>query len=656
MKGKPFQIKTDFHLIRDQKESVEFLTKNFKNKKYQLLWGITGTGKTFTVANVIKNVNRKTLVLAHNKTLAGQLYSEFKLLFPNNRVEYFVSNFDYYQPEAYVASKDLYIDKTTKHNDYLDMLRNRTLNSLLTRDDVIVVASVAAIYASYDPKIHKSMLLTLSVGDRYTIKELAKELVKLQYKRTRIVNKKGNFKVLGNSIMLNITYYENTTIIFQILNNKIMSIAIANTDNLGTKKNVNEVTISPNEGYLYSNNYLAQAIIKIKEELKERLEYFDSNNLFVEKQRLEKRVENDISDLKEFGYCSGIENYSAQLELREPFSQPNTLIDYFGDDWLLIVDESHITLDQVNGMYKTDRNRKKSLVKYGFRLPSALDNRPLSYKEFIKKIKRCIFVTATPKQKEFDFVNHNYIKQIIRPTYLLDPKVSIYPKENQVLELIRILKEKIKNKEKTIILTLTKKFAEELSIHLEKYKIKAEYLHSELKTLERAFVLNKLRKNVIDVIVGINLLREGIDLPEVSTIMILDADVEGFLRDKNSLLQMFGRVSRNINGNVILFADKITKSIKEAMTITKNNREYQIEYNKKNNIVPIQIVKDIIDVIDEKNLKFLTSKQKLSKMKKKQKEKYLKKIKKDMLLAAKNLDFEQAAFLRNILIEYGTIS
>ena len=649
-----FELVSKYKPSGDQPKAIETLVKGIKDgKKEQVLLGATGTGKTFTIANVINEVNKKTLVLAHNKTLAGQLYSELKELFPNNRVEYFVSYYDYYQPEAYVPSTDTYIEKDSSINDEIDELRHAATSALLSRDDVIVVASVSCIYGIGEVEEYKNKMLTLSVGDTIERNKVLAKLVEMLYERNDLDFKRGTFRVRGEVLEIIPAYQKTTGYRIEFFDNEIDRISEIDTLTgvvLGNKKNI---SIFPASHFVVSDEKLHAAIERIKEELKVRLEELKADNKLVAAERLEQRTRYDLEMLEETGFCSGIENYSAPMAGRKKGETPVTLMDFFGDDYLLVVDESHVTLPQVRGMYNGDRARKMNLVEYGFRLPSALDNRPLQYEEFDKKIHQAIYVSATPGDYELERVNNVYAEQIIRPTGLLDPTIEVRKTEGQIDDLVGEIKTRIEKDERVLVTTLTIRMAEELTNYLKELDIKVAYLHSEVKTLERLQIIHDLRIGKYDVVVGINLLREGIDIPEVSLIAILDADKEGFLRSNRSLIQTAGRCARNANGHVIMYGDKITDSMKQAIDETARRRNIQEKYNEEHGITPKTISKEIREVISNVAIEDSSNKQK--KMTKKELAKTIEMLEQEMKEAAKNLDFERAMELRDILFEMKAI-
>ena len=646
-----FNLVSKFKPNGDQPEAIKELVDGINaNKKYQVLLGATGTGKTYTIANVIKETNRPTLVLAHNKTLAGQLYSELKELFPDNRVEYFVSYYDYYQPEAYVPSTDTYIEKDSSINDEIDELRHAATSALISRRDVIVVASVSCIYGIGEVEEYKNKMLTLSVGETIDRNEILTKLVEMLYERNNLDFKRGTFRVRGDIIEIIPANHNTVGYRIELFDNEIDRISEIDTLTGAITNNLKNVSIFPASHFVVSDEKLKEAIERIKIELKERLEELKSQNKLLAAERLEQRTNYDLEMLEETGFCSGIENYSAPLAGRKKGETPTTLMDFFPEDYLLVVDESHVTLPQVRGMYNGDRSRKQNLVDYGFRLPSALDNRPLKYEEFESKINQAIFVSATPGDIELGYTNNKCIEQIIRPTGLLDPTIEVRKSEGQIDDLVGEIKSRIESNERTLVTTLTIRMAEELTHYLKELDIKVAYLHSEIKTLERMRIIHDLRTGKYDVLVGINLLREGLDIPEVSLIAILDADKEGFLRSTRSLIQTIGRCARNVNGHVIMYGDRITDSMNEAISETNRRRSIQEKYNKENNIIPQTIKKEIRDVISN-TANIEENKKKSKKISKAEKEKIMATIEQEMREAARTLDFERAMELRDILFE-----
>lgn len=646
-----FELVSKYKPSGDQPQAIEKLVEGIKKgQKEQVLLGATGTGKTFTIANVIKKVNKPTLVLAHNKTLAGQLYSEFKELFPGNKVEYFVSYYDYYQPEAYVPSTDTYIEKDSSINDEIDELRHSATSAIITRKDVIVVASVSCIYGIGEVEDYKNKMLTINVGDKIKRDDVLKKLVDMLYERNDIDLKRGTFRVIGDTLQIIPVNQKTEGLMIEFFGNEIDRISEFDSITGKILKDKKTISIFPASHFVTNDLKLQKAIENISKEKEERVKYFKEKNKLIEAQRIEERVNYDMEMLSETGTCRGVENYSAPLALRSPGQMPTTLIDFFGDDYLLVIDESHVTLPQVKGMYNGDRARKQNLVDYGFRLPSALDNRPLKFEEFESKIKNVIYVSATPGDYELEKVHNKVVEQIIRPTGLLDPIIEVRPTKNQIDDLINEINIRIEKNERVLITTLTIRMAEELTNYLKNIDMKVAYLHNEIKTLERIKIIRDLRLGKYDVVVGINLLREGIDIPEVSLIAIMDADKQGFLRSSRSLIQTIGRCARNENGMVIMYADTISESMEEAITETKRRRTIQNEYNIKNHIIPKTINKEIRELITNE----------LETKKDAQiKEKYSKKEKQDMIIrltnemkdAAKKLDFEKAMELRDIIFE-----
>ena len=647
-----FDLVSKYKPSGDQPEAIKELVQGInEGKKDQVLLGATGTGKTFTIANVIKEVNKPTLVLAHNKTLAGQLYAEFKELFPNNAVEYFVSYYDYYQPEAYVAGKDLYIEKDCSINDDIDQMRHSAVASLLSDENVIVVSSVSCIYGIGDPEDYKNNMLLLRVGEEIKRSELLEKLVNLQYKRNDYALDRGTFRVKGDIIDIILTGMAEEVVRIEFMFDEIEKIKILDLSTMHPKANKQIITIYPATLFSISDAKLKEGIKRIRLELEERINFFKEQGKLLEAERIAQRTNYDLEMLEEIGTCSGVENYSRHLSLREEGETPYTLMDFFNNDFLLVVDESHVTLPQVRGMYNGDRARKESLVEYGFRLPSALDNRPLKYNEFENKIDKVIYVSATPGEEERE-KSSEVVEQIIRPTGLLDPIVEVRKVDGQIDDLVNEIKKRVSLGERTLVLTLTIKMSETLTNYLKDVGIKVAYLHSEIKSLERMEVIRNLRNGTFDCLVGINLLREGLDIPEVSLIAILDADKEGFLRSETSLIQIIGRAARNANGKVIMYADNLTDSMKKAILETYRRRSIQEAYNKVHNIIPKTIVKNIsddliivkdsdnsIDLADYNNMSVLEKKAIITKLEIKMKQ------------AAKELNFEEAMSLRDIIFE-----
>lgn len=642
-----FELVSIYEPSGDQPEAIEQLVNGIKEgKKHQVLLGATGTGKTFTIANVIKEINKPTLVLAHNKTLAGQLYAELKELFPNNHVEYFVSYYDYYQPEAYVPSSDTYIEKDAAINDEIDELRHSATAALLNYNDVIVVASVSCIYGIGEIEEYKNKTLTLSVNQEIDRDEVLEKLVNMLYERNNIDLKRGSFRVKGDILELVPVSQHGKALRIDFFGDTIDRISEFDTLTGAILSNKKTITIFPASHFVTSEEKLKIAIQNIRKELEERLDFFKQNNKLIEYQRLQERTNYDMEMLEETGFCRGVENYSRPLALKEPGATPTTLIDFFKKDFLLVIDESHVTVPQVRGMYNGDRARKQSLVDYGFRLPSALDNRPLKFNEFEQKLDKIIYVSATPGEYELE-KNPEYIEQIIRPTGLLDPEIEVIPTKNQIDDLIERINERISNNERILITTLTIRMAEELTTYLKKINMKVAYLHSEVKTLERLKIIRDLRLGKYDVLVGINLLREGLDIPEVSLVAIMDADKQGFLRSERSLIQTIGRAARNSNGHVIMYADTISDSMKIAIEETERRRKIQEKYNKEHNITPKTIMKEIREVVSNTN----ETEEKEIKMSKQEKQNLMIKIENEMKEAAKIMDFERAMELRDILFE-----
>ena len=644
-----FNLVSKYKPTGDQPEAIKELVDGInKGQKSQVLMGVTGSGKTFTMANVIASVNKPTLVLAHNKTLAGQLYGEFKEFFPNNAVEYFVSYYDYYQPEAYVPQTDSYIEKDAKINDEIDELRHKATASLLSRKDVIVIASVSCIYGIGEVEDYKNKMLTLTKGQTIEIDDVLKKLVEMLYERSMYDLSRGTFRVKGDIIEIIPANEHTHGILIEFFGDVIERICTIDTVTGAIINEKQSISIFPASHFVTNDDKLKISIERILKELDERCLYFKEHNKLIEEQRIRERTKYDMEMLSETGFCRGIENYSRHISLREEGETPTTLIDFFPKDFLLIVDESHVTIPQVRGMYNGDRARKQNLVDYGFRLPSALDNRPLKFEEFEKKLNQTIYVSATPGDYELNLVNNQTVNQIIRPTGLLDPIVEVRPTKNQIDNLLDEIHNRIDKNERVLITTLTIKMAEELTNYLKNIDIKVAYLHNEIKTLERMRIIRDLRLGTYDVVVGINLLREGMDIPEVSLIAIMDADKQGFLRSTRSLIQTIGRCARNSSGKVIMYADTISDSMQEAITETKRRREIQEKYNKEHNIIPKTIIKEIRELISNKIETKDTKKNKLSK---KEKEDMIDRLKKEMNDAAKKLDFERATELRDIIFE-----
>lgn len=649
-----FELVSPFKPTGDQPEAIEQLCRGIEEgKKEQVLEGATGTGKTFTMANIIARENRPTLVFSHNKTLAGQLYSEFKELFPHNRVEYFVSNFDYYQPEAYMPKNDMYIEKTAAINEELDMFRESALNSLIERRDTIVVASVACIYAASDPVEYKNMFVTIRVGETYNRNDLLRKFVELQYTRNDIEQSRGTIRVRGDVIDLTPSYTHDFNIRIEMFGDEIDRITEVDPVTGHTLNAYQFYNIFPASGYARSKESMARACDAIEAELEERLKYFRSKGKLLEAERLEQRTRFDLEALRENGYCSGIENYSMHIDNRKPGQRPYNLFDYFPKDFLMFVDESHVSLPQIRGMYNGDRQRKETLVEYGFRLPSALDNRPMKFDEFEGMINQVIYCSATPGDYELEKVDHHVVEQIIRPTGLLDPKITVKPTKGQVDDICEALDQRIARNERVLITTLTVRMAEDLTDYLKERGYKIAYLHHETKTLERSQVIHDLRTGKVDAIVGINLLREGLDIPEVSLVCILDADKEGFLRSQRSLIQTIGRAARNEHGEVYMYGDVMTDSMNAAIDETNRRRSIQEAYNKAHGITPHTVKKPIEEVIHGKETKEYAARyiKKKAKLAKKDKDKLIEDMQKEMREAAASLDFERAAELRDMIFE-----
>ena len=649
-----FELVSKYQPQGDQPKAIQALVDGIKKgKKMQTLLGATGTGKTFTVSNVIKEINKPTLVIAHNKTLAGQLYSEFKEFFPNNAVEYFVSYYDYYQPEAYVPQTDTFIEKDSSINDEIDKLRHSATSALFERKDVIIIASVSCIYGLGSPEEYGEMLVSLRTEMEIGRNQLLRKLVDIQYERNDINFKRGTFRVRGDVVEIFPASRDEHCIRIEFFGDEIDRIREVDALTGEILSERQHVAIFPASHFVTREEKMKIAIKNIEAELEEQLKYFKDNNQLLEAQRLEQRTRYDLEMMQEMGFCSGVENYSRHLTLRPPGSTPYTLLDYFPEDFLLVIDESHVTLPQVRGMFNGDQARKQVLVNYGFRLPSALDNRPLKFEEFEKKIHQAIFVSATPGPYELEH-SPEMIEQIIRPTGLLDPPIDVRPIKGQIDDLIGEINERVKKNERVLVTTLTKKMSEDLTDYLKEIGIKVQYLHSEIKTLERIEIIRDLRLGKYDVLIGINLLREGLDIPEVSLIAILDADKEGFLRSERSLIQTIGRAARNANGQVIMYADKITNSMNIAISETKRRRAIQEEYNEKHGITPQTIQKDIRDSIratqatEEQETEMTV---KLNNLSKSEREKVIAEMEKEMKEAAKELNFERAAELRDLILE-----
>ena len=645
-----FKLVSDYKPTGDQPQAIEYLSNGIRNgKKFQTLLGVTGSGKTFTMANIIQNVQKPTLVLAHNKTLAGQLYSEFKEFFPENNVEYFVSYYDYYQPEAYVPSSDTYIEKDASINDEIDKLRHSATASLFETRDVIIVASVSCIYGLGDPIDYEHMIISLRPGMQVERNTVLKKLINMQYTRNELDFKRGTFRAKGDVVEIYPSDESETAVRVSFWGDEVEKIDVINPLTGKVEASRNHIMIFPNSHYVTTSDKMERAIQTIQEELEERIKYFKDNGKLLEAQRIEERTNFDIEMMKETGFCQGIENYSRHISGREAGSPPFTLFDYFPKDFLLLVDESHATLPQVRAMYNGDRARKETLVNYGFRLPSAFDNRPLKFNEFEERINQAVFVSATPGDYELEHSKDRVVEQIIRPTGLLDPKIDVKPVTNQVDDLIEQIRERTEKNERVLVTTLTKKMAEDLTSYLEGLDIKVRYMHSDIKALERMEIIRDLRLGKFDVLVGINLLREGLDIPEVSLVAILDADKEGFLRSERSLIQTIGRAARNTDGKVIMYADELTPSMEKAISETNRRRKIQEAYNKEHNITPKTISKAIRETIkatyeaDAPVSKDIKPGETI--------EEVINRLTDEMLKYAQNLEFEKAAEVRDKIKE-----
>ena len=653
MEQRNFKLVAPFKPTGDQPTAIKELVQGVKeNKKFQVLLGATGTGKTFTIGNVIEQINKPTLALVHNKTLAGQLYGEFKELFPENRVEFFVSNFDFYQPEAYLPSSDTYIEKNAQMNEEIEIMRSSAINAVLNRSDTIVVASVASIYGLSDPDEYRRMVFVLKVGDEIDRKKVGLQLIASQYVRNNLSLSAGSFRFNGDVLEICVAF-EKDAILRILLDEWDVVEAIHLVDSLTGEllHRYEAFPIMPAHEHASTQERIKKAVSSIKEELVERLNYFHEQGKLLEEERLDQRTRYDMEQLLEFGMCSGIENYARHIDNRPPGSTPYTLFDYFPSDFLLVVDESHVSLPQIRGMFNGDRARKTTLVEYGFRLPSALDNRPLNFDEFYSKINNCICTSATPGDFELNETGGEIVQQIIRPTGLLDPLIEVRDADNPIYDLVGEIDKVIAKKERVMVVTLTIKDAENLTEYLKERGYKVAYLHNETKTLERTEIIYQLRKGKYDVLVGINLLREGLDIPEVSLISILDADKEGFLRSERSLIQIIGRAARNAEGRVIMYAKKITDSMQSAISETNRRRAIQSAYNKEHGIIPKTIIKEVRPPLHIADKPLDENAHKKAKMTRSEKEKTIKEVEKEMREAAKNLDFERAAELRDILFE-----
>ena len=645
-----FKLHSNYKPTGDQPEAIKYLSDGIKEgKKYQTLLGVTGSGKTFTMANIIQKVQKPTLVLAHNKTLAGQLYSEFKEFFPENRVEYFVSYYDYYQPESYIPQSDTYIEKDASINDEIDKLRHSAILSLFETRDVIIVASVSCIYGLGDPEDYQGMILSLRPGQEVGRDAVMKRLVEMQYSRNEIDFKRGTFRAKGDILEIYPSSQSEQALRFEFWGDEIEKISEINAitgQKIGERMHV---LIPPASQYATEKEKVDRALVTIEKEMKEQVQFFKDQNKLIEAQRIEERTNFDLEMLKETGFCQGIENYSRHISGRKPGSPPYTLLDYFPKDFLMLIDESHATIPQVRAMYNGDRARKDSLVKYGFRLPSAYDNRPLTFNEFEKRINQVVFVSATPADYEKEHSKENVVEQIIRPTGLLDPKIEVKPVENQVDDLIEQIRIRVERNERVLVTTLTKKMAEDLTAYLKGLDIKVNYIHSDTKALERMEIIRKLRLGEFDVLVGINLLREGLDIPEVSLVAILDADKEGFLRSERSLIQTIGRAARNTDGTVIMYGDELTKSMENAIRETNRRRAIQQKYNQEHGITPTTIKKDIRDTISAIKAEDIGTEFKMSKDE--DIKDVITRLTDEMLECASKMEFEKAAELRDKIKE-----
>ncbi len=645
-----FCMKTSLKPAGDQPKAIKELLENLESGvKEQVLLGATGTGKTFTIANVIEKYNKPTLIIAHNKILAAQLYRELKELFPENAVEYFISYYDYYQPEAYIPEKDLYIEKDASINEILERYRHSATVSVLERRDVIVVASVSCIYGLGSPEAYYSLRISLEVGQRYSLSKLTRKLVEIGYERSDYAIRRATFAVKGNALEVVPSDMEDQLIRIEFWDDEIDSISLMDALNRHKIKDLKKVVLFPASHYVAPRDTIEEALREIEKDLKERVEWFKANGKLVEAQRLYQRTMHDIEMIRELGHCKGIENYSRYFDGRKPGEPPFTLLDYFPEDFLLIVDESHVTIPQIRAMYNGDRSRKEKLVEYGWRLPSALDNRPLKFEEFLQKLNQVIYMSATPGDWEVQRSKGIIVEQIVRPTGLLDPVVEVRPTRNQLEDLIREIQERRKRSERALVLTTTKRLAEEVSEYLNERGIRAKYLHSDLDAIERARVVKELREGTVEVIVGVNLLREGLDLPEVSLVAILEADKEGFLRSYTSLIQIIGRAARNINGKAILYADRITESMRRAIEETNRRRQLQEKYNQEHGITPKSIVKPIKELLAIEELDYVKLPLKLPKGISSEEDliERISKLEKEMWECAKRWEFEKAAKLRD---------
>ncbi|MCB0731403.1 MAG: excinuclease ABC subunit UvrB [Ignavibacteriae bacterium] len=657
-----FELVSNYKPSGDQPEAIKQLTEGIlTGEKHQVLLGVTGSGKTYTISNVIKNVNKPTLIISHNKTLAAQLYSEFKSFFPNNPVEFFISYYDYYQPEAYVVKRDLYIEKDFSVNEEIDRLRLKATTSLIEgRNDVIIIASVSCIYGIGAPDQYAQQILFLKKGQIIERKKILRSLIDIYYVRNDIEFTRGTFRARGDVIEIIPAYQYEEAIRLEFWDDEIEKISLIDAITGDFIQEVDSIPVYPAKYFVTTKSQVSKAIQTIDEELKERLKYYWAEEKYLEAQRIEQRTRYDIEMMREIGYCSGVENYSRHMDGRPPGSRPSCLFDYFPKDYLLIIDESHVTIPQIRGMYLGDRSRKETLVEHGFRLPSALDNRPLKFDEYENLTNQVIYVSATPGDYELTKTGGAYVEQIIRPTGLLDPEIEIRPIKGQIDDLIGEIRARAKNNERVLVTTLTKKMAEDLTDYLDKINIKVRYIHSDIDALERVEIIRDLRIGDFDVLVGVNLLREGLDLPEVSLVAIIDADKEGFLRSERSLMQTAGRTARNVNGKVIMYADVITKSMSKTINETNRRRKLQIQYNKENNITPQTIFKSREDILNSTSIAELRKKEPeheasfakvaepvLKYMSNDQKKDLIQQLEEEMLNAAKDLEFERAASLRD---------
>ncbi len=661
-----FELVSNYSPTGDQPQAIDQLVAGLKHgDKFQTLLGVTGSGKTFTISNVITEVNKPTLVISHNKTLAAQLYSEFKGFFPNNAVEFFISYYDYYQPEAYVVKSDLYIEKDFSINEEIDRLRLKATTSLIEgRSDVIVVASVSCIYGIGAPQEYADQIIFIRKGERVERKKLLRNLIDIHFVRNDVEFTRGTFRARGDVVEIIPAYQYEEALRIEFWDDEIERLSIIDAQTGEVIREVESAPVYPAKYFVTDRDRLQKAIYSIDEELKERLDYFRKEEKYVEAQRIEQRTRFDIEMIKEIGYCSGIENYSRHMDGRDPGSRPYTLLDYFPDDFLLVIDESHVTIPQLRAMYKGDRKRKENLVEYGFRLPSALDNRPMKFEEFNAKLNQLIFISATPSDYELEKSDGVIVEQIIRPTGLLDPPIEVRPITGQIDDLIGEIRGRVTQKERTLVTTLTKKMAEDLADYLDKIGILVRYIHSDIDSLERVEILRDLRLGEFDVLVGVNLLREGLDLPEVSLVAIIDADKEGFLRSERSLMQTAGRTARNVNGIVIMYADVITQSMQKTIRETNRRRKLQKEYNEKNNIVPTTIYKSVEEIMNSTSIADIRKRDAkedygfskvaepiLKYMDNEQKQDLIEQLREQMHAAAKDLEFEKAASLRDEIMK-----